>query len=89
MTARLPAIYHVALDTKVCAVCALRPKGDVHSIDIPQAIPAGDQFHRAVADLAVLYNREFGVTFPPINSPLLLFSYIKQLALPRKSQLLI
>lgn len=51
-----------------------------------QAIPTGDQFHRAVADLAILYHRDFGVSFPPINSPLLLFSYVKQLALPRKKQ---
>ena len=55
--------------------------------NISQAIPTGDQFHRAVAELAMLYHRDFGVTFPPINSPLMLFSYIKQLALPRKSQI--
>ncbi|KAL1957447.1 hypothetical protein VTO42DRAFT_6015 [Malbranchea cinnamomea] len=62
MKARLPSIYHVALETKV--------------------LPTGDQFHRAVSDLVMLYNQDFGVSFPPINSSLLLFSYIKQLALP-------
>ncbi|KAF3482967.1 uncharacterized protein GIQ15_02291 [Arthroderma uncinatum] len=62
MKDRLPAIYHLALDTK--------------------NIPTGDQFHRAVADLVMLYHRDFRVEFPAVNSSLLLFSYIKQLSLP-------
>ncbi|KMU77714.1 hypothetical protein CISG_01470 [Coccidioides immitis RMSCC 3703] len=53
-----------------------------HNVLDPRNVPTGDQLHRAVADLADLYSRDFGVTFPRINLPLLLFSYIKQLALP-------
>ncbi|KAK2872060.1 hypothetical protein FQN49_002593 [Arthroderma sp. PD_2] len=45
-------------------------------------IPNGDQFHRAVADLVMLYYRDFSVEFPAVNSSLLLFSYVKQLAMP-------
>ncbi|KAM5438832.1 hypothetical protein McanMca71_000656 [Microsporum canis] len=62
MKDRLPAIYHVAFETK--------------------NVPIGDQFHRAVADLVMLYYRGFSIEFPAINSSLLLFSYVKQLALP-------
>ncbi|EEP81687.1 predicted protein [Uncinocarpus reesii 1704] len=54
-----------------------------HNVLDPKNAPTGDQFHRAIANSADLYFREFGVTFPSINSPLLLFSYIKQLALPQ------
>ncbi|KAG5217557.1 RNA polymerase I-specific transcription initiation factor [Trichophyton interdigitale] len=62
MKDRLPAIYHIAFDTK--------------------NLPVGDQIHRAVADLIMLYHRGFSIEFPAINSSLLLFSYVKQLALP-------
>ncbi|EZF23793.1 hypothetical protein H112_03573 [Trichophyton rubrum D6] len=64
MKDRLPAIYHMAFDTK--------------------NLPVGDQIHRAVADLIVLYHRDFSIEFPAINSSLLLFSYVKKLALPSK-----
>ncbi|PGH16823.1 ubiquitin-60S ribosomal protein L40 [Helicocarpus griseus UAMH5409] len=45
-------------------------------------VPTGYQLHRAIADLASLYHREFGVVIPPLNAPLMLFGYIKQLSLP-------
>jgi len=31
-----------------------------------------------------IYSRELGVSFPSLNHPLLLFKYIKELALPCK-----
>ncbi|OJD20665.1 ubiquitin-60S ribosomal protein L40 [Blastomyces percursus] len=45
-------------------------------------VPTGDQLHRAIANLAVFYRKEFGVRIPPLNAPLILFAYMKQLSLP-------
>ncbi|EQL35081.1 hypothetical protein RJZ56_007577 [Blastomyces dermatitidis] len=45
-------------------------------------VPTGDQLHRAIASLAVFYRKEFGVRIPPLNAPLMLFAYMKQLSLP-------
>ncbi|KAJ9209740.1 hypothetical protein DTO166G4_8649 [Paecilomyces variotii] len=41
-----------------------------------------EHLHRLVLELALLYNKRFGVTFPALNSPLILFNHIKQLSLP-------
>lgn len=41
-----------------------------------------EQLHHAVRELVFLYDREFGVIFPPLNAPLILFKYIKYLSLP-------
>lgn len=40
--------------------------------------------HREIRDLALLYRQEFGVTFPAINLPLVLFGHVRRLALPCK-----
>ncbi|KLJ10053.1 hypothetical protein EMPG_14534 [Blastomyces silverae] len=45
-------------------------------------VPTGNQLHRAIASLAVFYRKEFGVRIPPLNAPLMLFAYMKQLSLP-------
>ncbi|OJD10497.1 ubiquitin-60S ribosomal protein L40 [Emergomyces pasteurianus Ep9510] len=45
-------------------------------------VPTGSQLHRATADLATFYHKEFGVRIPPLNAPLMLFGYIKHLSLP-------
>ncbi|KGQ02123.1 ubiquitin-60S ribosomal protein L40 [Paracoccidioides lutzii Pb01] len=45
-------------------------------------VPTGYQLHRAIADLAAFYHKEFGVEIPPLNAPLMLLTYIKQLSLP-------
>jgi RNA polymerase I-specific transcription initiation factor RRN7 len=41
-----------------------------------------DQLQRAVRELLLYYHREFGISFPAVNSPLLSFKYVKELALP-------
>ncbi|XHF97989.1 hypothetical protein AWENTII_001562 [Aspergillus wentii] len=41
-----------------------------------------EHLHNAVMDVALLYHHKFGLEFPPLNSPPLLFRYIKRLALP-------
>lgn len=45
-------------------------------------LPKAEHFHKAVLELLLYYHRRFGVQFPPLNSPLLLFRYIKRLTLP-------
>ena len=41
-----------------------------------------DQLQKAVRELVLYYNKEFGICFPAVNFPLLSFKYIKELALP-------
>jgi RNA polymerase I-specific transcription initiation factor RRN7 len=41
-----------------------------------------DQLQKAVHELVLYYNKEFGIRFPVMNFPLLSFKYIKELALP-------
>ncbi|RAL09840.1 TFIIB-type zinc finger domain-containing protein [Aspergillus homomorphus CBS 101889] len=41
-----------------------------------------EHLHGAVADLLSYYHHRFGMHFPPLNWPFLLYRYIKRLALP-------
>ncbi|RJE17793.1 transcription initiation factor RRN7 [Aspergillus sclerotialis] len=41
-----------------------------------------EQLHTAVQDMILFYHRKFNMMFPPLNWPLILFQYIKRLALP-------
>ena len=41
-----------------------------------------DQLRGAVNDLVRFYSHHFGVILPPLNAPLLLFKYVRSLALP-------
>ncbi|QSS57503.1 RNA polymerase I specific transcription initiation factor Rrn7 [Histoplasma capsulatum var. duboisii H88] len=52
-----------------------------YALDTKNA-PTGNQLHRSISDLATFYRKEFGVQIPPLNAPLMLFTYIKQLSLP-------
>ena len=54
-------------------------------VDLRQVLPKCQDLHRAVADLAVVYQADLGTVLPPVNSTLLLFRYIRYLGLPRKS----
>jgi RNA polymerase I-specific transcription initiation factor RRN7 len=47
-----------------------------------ETILSHDQLQTTVYRICVLYTKEFGMTIPAINSPHLLFQYIRQLALP-------
>ncbi|KAL2001956.1 hypothetical protein VTN02DRAFT_934 [Thermoascus thermophilus] len=55
---------------------------EYHSALDTRTLLKAEHLHRAVLDLALLYSREFGITFPPLNAPLMLFGYVKRLALP-------
>lgn len=53
-----------------------------HNVLDTQNVRIGERLHRSVADLIVVYHHHHDLEFPPINSALLTFSYIRQLSLP-------
>ncbi|OCK83517.1 RNA polymerase I-specific transcription initiation factor Rrn7 [Lepidopterella palustris CBS 459.81] len=59
-----------------------RLPSNYHSSLEPTHVLKPERLHSAVLDLAVAYEKVNGISFPPINHPLLLFRYIKKLALP-------
>jgi RNA polymerase I-specific transcription initiation factor RRN7 len=44
----------------------------------------GVSIYSAVMELVEFYHLHFEMIFPPLNSPLLLFKHMKELALPSK-----
>lgn len=48
-------------------------------------IPKIEQLHRGFLDIALYYQRSFGLALPPLNSSLLLYRHIKRLAIPSKT----
>ncbi|KAL1985585.1 hypothetical protein VTN96DRAFT_7565 [Rasamsonia emersonii] len=57
------------------------PQGYLAGLDTPTLLNS-ERLHRVVGEMIIVYNRDFGVSFPPLNAPLMLFEYIRQLALP-------
>ncbi|KAH8700456.1 putative RNA polymerase I-specific transcription initiation factor Rrn7 [Talaromyces proteolyticus] len=47
-----------------------------------ETLPRSDHLHKTVSRLVVMYSRECSITFPPLNVPLMLFQFVRQLALP-------
>lgn len=47
-----------------------------------QGLLKAGQLHHAVQELILFYHRKFDMQFPPLNWPIMLFHYIKRLALP-------
>ncbi|KAI5302042.1 Pol I core factor CF, partial [Ascosphaera pollenicola] len=47
-----------------------------------RTIPSGDTLHRAISNLALLYSREFNITFPKLNTSPIQLSYMRSLYLP-------
>lgn len=48
----------------------------------PKSLLTPHALQTAVMDLAITYAREYGMGLPPLNYPLVLFSYLKNLTLP-------
>lgn len=46
----------------------------------------GGELHQAVLDLVLEYHLNYEMVFPELNTPLLLLDYMRELALPGKSQ---
>ena len=56
--------------------------GEYHQPLQPSVMLKSDDLQREVAALALAYEREFNLKFPPLNYPPLLFHLIRSLALP-------
>lgn len=48
----------------------------------PSAPLTHTRFYKTLTDLQISYNRDHGIVWPVLNVPLLLFRYLKELALP-------
>jgi RNA polymerase I-specific transcription initiation factor RRN7 len=48
----------------------------------PNSLLSLRRFYSTLIDLEVGFEKEFGILWPPLNSPVLLFRYLKELALP-------
>lgn len=44
----------------------------------------GGELHQEILELVLEYHLNFGMAFPPLNTPLLIFHYLRELALPGK-----
>jgi RNA polymerase I-specific transcription initiation factor RRN7 len=47
-------------------------------------MPESEDIHETANQLVAMYSREYNVVFPPLNMPLMLFQFVRQLALPCK-----
>lgn len=45
-------------------------------------LPESEDLHETVYQLVIMYTRDYNVVVPPINMPLMLFQFIRQLSLP-------
>ncbi|KAF3399262.1 RNA polymerase I-specific transcription initiation factor rrn7 [Talaromyces pinophilus] len=92
---RLPVsigdIYKFAIRNEVPFVKALKSipqemkdrMSPQHTRDLSiQVMPSNEDIHETVNQLVAMYSREYNVVFPPLNIPLMLFQFIRQLALP-------
>ncbi|PYI00158.1 RNA polymerase I-specific transcription initiation factor Rrn7 [Aspergillus ellipticus CBS 707.79] len=52
------------------------------SILEPRRLLQAEELHTAVGDLVLLYHSKFSMKFPSVNWPILLYRYIKRLAIP-------
>ena len=69
---------HVSI-TNFCLLC--KCGGEVADLSTKQ-IPKIEFLHRGIRDMALFYHRKFGITLPPLNSPIILYRHIKRLAIP-------
>lgn len=53
-----------------------------HAVLDPPTLLRHKRFYTTLTDLEISYSKDHGILWPPLNIPLLLFRYIKELALP-------
>lgn len=80
MKNKLPAHYIAALDTQVASVSIRTTRANKI-----QSLLHADNLRQSVIHLCLLFNYSFELVLPPLNHPLFLFRYIRDLALPRTS----
>ncbi|KAF2198113.1 hypothetical protein GQ43DRAFT_465882 [Delitschia confertaspora ATCC 74209] len=59
-----------------------RLPANYHASLDPNGVVKLERFHYTIGELVIAYSKEYGSIFPPLNHPLLLFRYLKGLALP-------
>ncbi|KAF2870713.1 hypothetical protein BDV95DRAFT_574423 [Massariosphaeria phaeospora] len=59
-----------------------RLPANYHAVLDPNSLLKLNRFYSTLADLQASLQKEYGIIWPPLNSPLLRFRYIKELALP-------
>jgi RNA polymerase I-specific transcription initiation factor RRN7 len=95
ITLRLPVtpgdLYSWTTDGKLPyrRAIALLPKAmrdrlpaNYHAVLDPNSLLSLKRFYSTLVDLQVGFEKESGILWPPLNAPLLLFHYLKKLALP-------
>ncbi|KAJ5713845.1 uncharacterized protein N7483_011026 [Penicillium malachiteum] len=73
--------YIRALKTVPSEIKHKLPPEFVAILDIKK-IPKLETLHRTCRDLAIFYQRKFGIVLPSMNSPIILYRHIKRLAVP-------
>ncbi|KAF2257832.1 hypothetical protein CC78DRAFT_572905 [Lojkania enalia] len=53
-----------------------------HAVLDPNSLLKLERFFSAIVDLSTAFQKEYGIIWPSLNSPLLIFRYLKELALP-------
>lgn len=48
----------------------------------PQDLLPPERLHKSILEILTMYNKEFGMAIPPINGPLVLYRWVRDLALP-------
>ncbi|KAF2684016.1 hypothetical protein K458DRAFT_487550 [Lentithecium fluviatile CBS 122367] len=95
ITLRLPVtlgdIYEWTTDGKMAYRRAIkllpiamrdRLPANYHAILDPNSLLSLGRFCSTLMDVQVGFEREFGILWPPLNAPVLLFRYLQELALP-------
>lgn len=81
MKDRLPPHFIKALDSQVSFLSCREVFGLIYK----QTLLKPDDLRQCIHNLVLIYDQEFDVRFPALNSTLLLFRHVKDLALPREA----
>ncbi|KAL9114524.1 MAG: hypothetical protein Q9227_001605 [Pyrenula ochraceoflavens] len=76
-------VYHRAIRSIPADMIEKMPGEHQEALDT-MTLLGSDDLHATVARLMICYSKEFEMTYPALNMPLLLSKYIAQLALPSK-----
>lgn len=91
---RVGQIYNWAKDDRLLFLSAfdalpsemtVRLPGSYHrALKVQNTSFHGGELHQAILELVLNYHLNYEIVFPPLNTPLLLLHYLRELALPRK-----
>lgn len=73
-----------AFDALPAEMTARLPGSYHRALKVKNTSFRGGELHQAVLELVLDYHLNYEMVFPPLNTPLLLLHYLRELALPRK-----